>query len=85
VGTVLQCDGGSSGYPTMPKWEYRDVDLNDLSRNANAVDLLNNAGDDGWELIVITNMGIAYLKRPVPVTPAAAPGRRRKATSAGIE
>ena len=28
----------------MPRWEYRKLDLNDLPRNTDAIDLLNDAG-----------------------------------------
>jgi hypothetical protein len=43
----------------MPEWEYRTLDLNE------GVDVLNDAGDEGWELVIITPNQIAYLKRQV--------------------
>jgi hypothetical protein len=46
----------------MPRWEYRKIDLNDLPRRVDDIDLLNTAGEEGWELIAIAN-GIAYFKR----------------------
>ena len=49
----------------MPEWEYRTLDLNDLPRKMEAVDVLNDAGDEGWELVIITPNQIAYLKRQV--------------------
>jgi hypothetical protein len=50
----------------MPEWEYRKVDLNDPPREETDLDLLDKAGGEGWELVVITINNIAYLKRQVP-------------------
>jgi hypothetical protein len=41
-------------------WEYRAIDLNDQPRDSNQVDLLNDVGEAGWELVTITVHGIAY-------------------------
>jgi hypothetical protein len=49
----------------MLKWDYLKIDLNDLPREATDLDLLDKAGAEGWELIVITANSIAYLKRPI--------------------
>jgi hypothetical protein len=49
----------------MPQWDYRKIDLNDLPRSKEDIDLLTNAGEEGWELVVITPNHFAYLKRPV--------------------
>jgi hypothetical protein len=49
----------------MPEWEYRKIDLNDPPREATDLDLLEKAGEDGWELVVITVNYIAYFKRPI--------------------
>jgi len=49
----------------MPEWEYRTLDLNDLPRKMEALDVLNDAGEKGWELVIITPNQIAYLKRQV--------------------
>jgi hypothetical protein len=64
----------------MPQWEYTKLDLNDLPRNTQELEVLNDAGKDGWELVTILN-GIAYLKREVPGTAAARSTRRKAATS----
>ena len=53
------------GLGAMPEWEYLTIDLNDLPRKTEGVDVLNDAGEDGWELVTITPNQIAYLKRPV--------------------
>jgi hypothetical protein len=37
----------------MPEWEYRKIDLNDPPLEKSEVDLLDKAGDGGWELVVI--------------------------------
>ncbi len=48
----------------MPTWEYCKIDLVDMRRMP-AIDVLNNLGRDGWELIALTVNNIAYLKRQV--------------------
>jgi hypothetical protein len=53
-------DGGP-----MHEWQYRKVDLNDLPRRVEDIDLLNDAGAEGWEIVTITANHIAYLKRQV--------------------
>jgi hypothetical protein len=49
----------------MPKWQYRRIDLNELSPRSNDVQLLNAAGAEGWQLVAVTSNRIAYLKRPI--------------------
>ena len=49
----------------MPEWEYRKIDLGELARNTSDLDLLDKAGEEGWELVVITSNNIAYFKRQV--------------------
>jgi hypothetical protein len=69
----------------MPQWNYRKINLNDVPRKSDDIDLLMDAGEQGWELIAITPNNIAYLKRliedPTPAQETAAPARstRRKA------
>jgi hypothetical protein len=64
----------------MPRWQYREIDLNDLRSGAGTVDVLEGAGEDGWELVTITTKGLAYLKRQIeiPARTASSPVRRRK-------
>ncbi len=57
-------------------WEYRLLDLCAIPNKLTAIDLLNEAGSDGWELVMITRNNMAYLKRPVAPAKAA----RRKET-----
>jgi hypothetical protein len=47
----------------MPEWEYCKIDLNEPPREKSEFDLLDKAGDEGWELVVITINNIAYQKR----------------------
>jgi hypothetical protein len=54
----------------MPEWQYITLDLGDLPRRTTVLDLLNGAGKDGWELVMITSNNIAYLKRKVPKRPS---------------
>ena len=49
----------------MPEWEYRKIDLNDPPPEQSDLDLLAKAGEEGWELVVITSNNIAYLMRPI--------------------
>ncbi len=48
----------------MSEWEYRKIALNQLTRKTNDIDLLCEAGMDGWELVAILENNVAYLKRP---------------------
>ena len=50
----------------MTMWEYDQINLNELPRKMNALDVLNDAGAEGWELVTLTALNIAILKRPVP-------------------
>jgi hypothetical protein len=49
----------------MARWEYSKLDLNDAPRRGDDMDLLDNAGSNGWELVAVTNTGVAYIKRQV--------------------
>ena len=61
----------------MRQWDYRKIDLNDLPRRSVDIDLLNAAGENGWELVAIAANSIAYFKRELtPPAPA-----RSKTTS----
>ena len=64
----------------MPQWYYRKINLNDVPRKTDDIDLLNAAGKHGWELVGITTNSIAYLKRQLEELPPA-PAPRRKAAS----
>jgi hypothetical protein len=52
----------------VTEWEYRKIDLNQQHPRGDELDLLNNAGADGWELVAILPNNIAYLKRPIHVS-----------------
>jgi hypothetical protein len=56
----------------MQQWEYKKIDLNDVPRKTGDIDLLNDAGEDGWEFVALTPNNIAFLKRQLE-EPAAAP------------
>jgi DNA-binding protein H-NS len=47
----------------VPEWEYRKIDLSQLPRKTEDIDVLNDAGREGWELILISANYVAYLKR----------------------
>ena len=49
----------------MQQWQYCTIRINDLPRRTEEIDLLNDAGDEGWELVSITTNGVAYLKRQI--------------------
>jgi hypothetical protein len=47
------------------RWEYKKIALNDETRRGNDIDLLCEAGGNGWELVAVLPNGVAYLKREV--------------------
>jgi H-NS histone family len=49
----------------VPEWEYLKIDLNQHYPRGDELDLLNEAGADGWELVGINSTNIAYLKRSI--------------------
>jgi hypothetical protein len=49
--------------PVVIEWEYRKIDLNQLPRKTDDIDLLCDAGEEGWELVAILTNNVAYLKR----------------------
>jgi hypothetical protein len=68
----------------MTEWQYRKIDLNDLPRKADDIDVLNEAGGDRWELAGITANNFAYLKRQI-AEPPTAKTTRRKTTATSTE
>jgi H-NS histone family len=46
-------------------WQYRKINLNDLPRRRDEIDVLCDAGEHGWELVTILPNNIAYLKRGI--------------------
>jgi hypothetical protein len=68
----------------MPQWEYSKIDLSNLPPRTDDVDLLDDAGRDGWELVGIAANNFAYLKRlsaAAEAEPSAKQRARRKSTS----
>jgi len=65
----------------MAEWEYRKISLSEAPRRGDDIDLLNDAGKDGWELVGISNNNVAYLKRQ-QAEPAPAPTVRRRTAAA---
>jgi hypothetical protein len=67
----------------MQQWRYRKIDLNELPPKTDEIEILNGAGDEGWELVVILTNNIAYLRRQLEdETPALdARSTRRKSTT----
>jgi hypothetical protein len=65
----------------MAQWEYSKLDLNDAPRKTDDIDLLNDAGKDGWELVGILSNNVAYLKRQVGAPAPARTVRRKAATT----
>jgi hypothetical protein len=60
----------------MQQWEYHKLHLNDLPEQADEIDILNDAGKDGWELITITPNNMAILKRQITRAASHATSRR---------
>jgi len=64
----------------MMRWEYRKIDLNDVPSKISDIDILVDAGRDGWELVDVSANNVAYLKRQLD-DPAATPTVRRRSAS----
>ena len=47
----------------MSHWEHRKIDLSYAPRRGDLIDLLNDAGKEGWELVALTPNAMAYMKR----------------------
>jgi hypothetical protein len=59
----------------MPQFQYERINLSDLPRQSDEIDLLDGLGHEGWELVVVMPNNVAYLKRqlsPARRDPAAA-------------
>ena len=54
----------------MQKWEYKKIALNEPPRGSDDIDLLCDAGEEGWELVAVLSNGMAYLKREIKGTGA---------------
>lgn len=48
----------------MRVWEYRKISFDETSFRSE-VDLLCEAGEEGWELVTVLHSRFAYLKRAV--------------------
>ena len=76
--TRLSLSAPKSQSDPMSQWEYRTVNIGDVPSRMLATDLLNELGQDSWELVCIASNGIAYLKREL--APSAARRRVRGAS-----
>jgi DNA-binding protein H-NS len=47
------------------EWDYKKIALNEAPRRGDDIDLLCDAGEEGWELVAILTNDVAYLKREV--------------------
>ena len=50
------------------KWEYTKIALNETRRGEDPLDVLLEAGKNGWELVTLTTNHVAYFKRPIEDT-----------------
>ena len=70
----------------VTEWEYRKIDLNQLPRKKDEIDLLCDAGEEGWELVAILANNVAYLKRELdemvsePIAPGSGTPMREAST-----
>jgi hypothetical protein len=65
----------------MAIWEYKTIDLNEVPARRSDIDVLDDAGKDGWVLVLITANRIAYLKREGREPAPSRSRQRRSATS----
>jgi DNA-binding protein H-NS len=49
----------------VSQWEYKKVDLSELPRGRDDIDVLCAVGEEGWELVAILANHVAYLKREI--------------------
>ena len=63
------------------RYEYEKLDLNNTARRSDEIDLLSQAGAQGWRLVVITQNGMAYMVREI-AEPDALPKSRRRGSVA---
>jgi DNA-binding protein H-NS len=66
----------------VTEWEYRKIDLNQLPRKTDDIDVLCDAGDEGWELAAILANNVAYLKRQREAADAAPSARNKDSAPA---
>ena len=69
----------------MAQWEYCKVDLGTTAPGSTDVALLNDLGQEGWELVYITPNSIAYLKRQHLASVPSKSARRVKPAAAEID
>jgi hypothetical protein len=62
----------------MPQWEYEVLDLNELPKRTSLLDVLNDAGSRGWELVSISSLNVAVLKRQIAPPPPETRKTRQK-------
>jgi len=67
----------------MTQWEYLKIDLNELPPRTDEIDLLNDAGARGWELVCIAPKNTAYLRRQVATQAAQSSRSPRRKTTPG--
>jgi hypothetical protein len=70
----------------MPRWEHLTIDLNNVPAKSSDIALLDQLGQERWELVTIAPNRVAYLKRMVekPAAPnKRAPWRRQLQQRAG--
>ncbi len=66
----------------MPLWEYCKINLSALPTKKNDVDVLNEAGESGWQLVtIIPSTNVAYLMRRLeePVAEKRSPVKQARA------
>src|SRR5262245_14098863 len=63
------CSRSPAQWRASVVWIYRKIALNQHHRRGDDVELLCDAGEEGWELVSILPNNIAYLKRKVEDEP----------------
>jgi hypothetical protein len=58
----------------VTRWDDIRLDLSSVPLKTDDVELLNDLGEQGWELVAVTANAQAYFKKPVPESaPAVGP------------
>ena len=69
----------------MSQWEYCKIDLTAVPRQSTDIDVLNQLGKDGWELVNVLANHVAYLKRPLAASVPPKIASRKKSVASEAE
>jgi Domain of unknown function (DUF4177) len=66
----------SSRHCQCRNWEYSTINLSGVPPKTDIVEVLNDAGKDGWELVAVMSNNVAYLRREIKKPASKLPRRK---------